>query len=141
MYKCKHTFFDRFIRLPRLTMAQLRVDVPPGPATRTYYEVPPEYQTSPELRLPGKFRAELSLAFSKAYHLMPHALVLSYIENRPVGLYCDQEAYALSGSFYDDPLTPGYDTCQTRSSVNASRQLFIQNQLPKESDPETKNEW
>jgi hypothetical protein len=124
-----------------MTMANLNLPVPPGPATKSYYEVPPVHQTTPELRIPGKFRSELSLAFSKAYHLLPHALILSYLEGKPVGLYFDQEAYTLSGSFYDDNCTPGHDACQTRASINASRKLFHLNQLPKEDDPERENEW
>ncbi len=119
-----------------MTMANLNITIPPGPATKSYYEVPPEYQTIPELRIPGKFRAELSMAFSKAYHLLPHALILSYLEGKPVGFYFDQEAYALSGSFYDANSTPGQDACLTRSSIIANRQLFSLNQLPKEVDPE-----
>jgi len=106
----------------------------PGPATHTYYEVPPILRSLPGLNVPGKFRAELSMAFSKVYHLKPHALVLSYLEGRPLVDYFDEEAYALSHSYYQDPLTPSLDSLKTREAVKTCRRLFDKGQQPSLND-------
>ncbi len=122
------TIFKRFIRLPRITLSGSTVV--PGPASRTYYEVPPYLRTSPELNLPGKFRAELSKAFSVAYHLKTHALILSYLEGRPLIDYVDHQSYALSQSFYQHPKSPVMDVMYTKADVVACRRLYQQNQRP-----------
>lgn len=120
--------FSRFIRLPRITLSGSTVV--PGPASRTYYEVPPYLRTTPELNLPWKFRAELSMAFSTAYHLKPHALILSFLEGRPLVDYVDHHAYALSQSFYQHPRTPVIDVMYTKADVVACRRLYQRNQRP-----------
>jgi len=126
----------RFIRLPRVTLAGS--SVAPGPASATYYEVPPILQDRPGLNLPAKFRSELSLAFSKAYHFKPHALILSYLEGKCLSEYDDHDAYALSEAFYQYPRSPVIDALNTRADVVASRRLFNRNQLPQPND---NNSW
>ncbi len=118
----------RFIRLPRITLAGSTVC--PGPASVTYYEVPPALWSLPGLNFPGKFRAELSRAYSIAYHLKPHALILSYLEQKPIPSYIDHETYALNNSFYVHPKSPAIDMLYTRADVVACRRLFTRNQLP-----------
>ncbi len=102
----------------------------PGPASRTYYEVPPILRSLPDLNVPGKFRAELSLAFSRVYHLKPHALVLSYIEHESILAYIDHETYALSSAFYSLPMSPAIALLYAKADVVASRRLFTNNPLP-----------
>ncbi len=106
----------------------------PGPATVSYYEVPRELRHLPNLNFPGKFRFELSQAFSRVYHLLPHAIIISYLEGRPIGSYFDEEAYALSRSFYDDPHSPGSDALNTKAAILACRHLYALNQLPRPND-------
>jgi hypothetical protein len=102
----------------------------PGPASHTYYEVPPVLRTSAELNVPGKLRAELSLAYSRTYHLKPHAIVLSYLERRPLLDYIDRHAYAMSACFYQAPRSPASDILNTKADVVACRRLFARCQLP-----------
>ncbi len=127
--------YFRFIRLPMITLAGHRST--PGPASRTYYDVPPYPRQLPDLNYPAHFRAELSLAFSKAYHLKPHAIILSHLENRPIAYYFDAEAYALSSSYYTAPRSPGSDALNTKADIVACRRLFLQNQLPRQNDTQS----
>jgi hypothetical protein len=102
----------------------------PGPASRTYYEVPPVLRTTAELNVPGELRAELSLAYSRTYHLKPHAIVLSYLEQRPLLDYIDRYAYALSACFYQAPRSPASDILNTKADIVACRRLFTRCQMP-----------
>jgi len=75
-------------------------------------------------------RAELSQAFSIVFHLKPHAVVLSHIEQRPLTDYLDHEAYALSQSFYPGTRSPVVDMLHTIADVVANRRMYEQNQMP-----------
>ncbi len=130
--------FSRFILLPRMTLAGSTVC--PGPATHTYYEVPPALRTCPELNVPAKFRAELSLAYSRTYHLLPHAIVLSYLEQKPLIEYIDRHAYAMSSAFYESPRSPASDILNTKADIVACRRLFAQSQLP-QVRPKDTTDW
>ncbi len=121
-------FYYRFIRLPVITLAS--VPSMPGPASRTYYQVPVSHRHLPDLNYPASFRSELSLAFSRAYLLQPHAIVLSYLENRPLAQYVDPHAYALADLCYTRPMSPATDMLATKERVAECRRLFRQNQLP-----------
>ncbi len=110
----------------------------PGPASKTYYDVPPALRNLPDLNVPGKFRAELSAAYSLVYHLKPHAIILSYLEDKPLPSYIDYEGYAKSAAFYDLPKSPAIDMLYTRADVVACRRLFTKGQLPQ---PKKDNDW
>ncbi len=96
-----------------------------GPASVMFYGVPQSYHHLPGLNLPPEFRAELSKAFSTVYHLKPHALVLSYLEQKPLYSYVDELAYALSDSYYTHPDTPRTDAIRTKKLVVGCRQLRV----------------
>jgi len=114
----------------------------PGPALHTYYEVPPALRTTPELNVPAKLRAELSLAYSRTYHLKPHAIVLSYLEQRPLIDYIDRHAYALSACFYEAPRSPASDILNTKADIVACRRLHDRQQRPEPMpDPNCSTEW
>lgn len=123
-------FLIRFIRLPLITLSGSTVL--PGPASRTYYEVPPILRSQPDLNIPGEFRSELSSAFSLVYHLKPHAIALSYKEQRSLLDYIDYEAYALSSAHYvlTHPRSPAIDQLYTMADVVANRRLAAKNQMP-----------
>ncbi len=118
----------RFIWLPIITLT--RPGIAPGPASQVYYGVPPTLRTTPELNVPPKLRAELSQAFSIVFHLKPHAVVLSHIEQRPLADYLDHETYALLQSFYSGGRSPVIDMLHTMAYVVANRWLYEQNQQP-----------
>lgn len=106
----------------------------PGPAIRTYYEVPPVLRSNPDLNFPAHFRAELSKAYSTAYHLKPHAITLSYLEDKPIEHYIDYEVYALSNAYYQHPRSAAIDMFYTRADVVASRRLTLNSQLPRQNN-------
>jgi hypothetical protein len=111
-------------------MTLTRSSIAPGPASRTYYDVPPALRNLPDLNLPAKFRAELSQAFSTVLHLKPHAVVLSHIEQRSLTDYLDHDNYALSQSHYSGIQSPVIDMLSTIADVTASQRLYASNQLP-----------
>lgn len=117
----------------------------PGPASHTFYEVPPSLRTRLELNVPGRFRAELSLAYSRTYHLKAHAIVLSYLEQRPLFDYIDRHAYALSQAFYETPRSAASDILNTKADIAACRRLHARDQLPRDqtrahAGPDSSNE-
>lgn len=119
-----------------------RASIAPGPASCTYYYVPPALRTTPELNVPAQFRSELSLAFSTAYHLKPHAVILAHIDQKPLVSYIDYETYALSLSFYQHPKSPAIDLLYSMADVVACRRLFNNNQLPQQQPQQNDNtDW
>jgi hypothetical protein len=120
--------YIRFIRLPLITLSGSPRQ--PGPASISYFEVPVSLRNTPGLNYPAKFRSELSLAFSRAYMLKPHAIMHSYLTQRPLCDFIDEDAYAYAHSLYSDPLTPVLDLLDTEEAVLQCRDLFRLNQLP-----------
>ncbi len=104
--------------------------------------MPPILRTSPELNVPAEFRSELSLAFSVAYHLKPHAVIFAHIDQKPLASYIDYETYALSLSFYQHPKSPAIDLLYSMADVVASRRLFTNHQLPQNQPQRNDNtDW
>ncbi len=129
---------DRFIRQPIITLSS--VPSMPGPASRTYYSVPVSHRHLDGLNYPASFRSELSLAFSRAYLLQPHAIVLSHLECRPLAQYVDRNAYALADHYYTYPQSPATDMLATKEEVARCRRLFRQNQGPTQSERSHNND-
>jgi hypothetical protein len=73
----------------------------------------------------------MSLAFSTAYLLKPHAVVHSYITQRPLADFIDPDAYAYADPLYPDNQTPVQDLMDTEEAVRQCRDLFRRNQLPR----------
>jgi hypothetical protein len=65
-----------------------------------YYEIPSEIRSlHPEVKHCPEIRAELSLEYSRAFLLKPHALLLSHQEQKPLEEYFDPEAISQASTF------------------------------------------
>ncbi len=123
---CFGMFLYRFIRLP-IILSNSRP--PAGPASRTYYSLPahlialyPGANHLPELR------AELSLAYSRVHLLLPHAVVLSYLEQMPLSHYVDHDAIRSASQLYPPLQTPINDLRRSQAEVANLRRRSLRDQ-------------
>jgi hypothetical protein len=109
----------RFIRLP-LTLAGTRPG--PGPASKTFYGLPAHLTTLyPDADHPPELRSELSLAYSRVHLLKPHAIILSYLDQKPLKSYLDHDAINNASMLYQNPNTPFTDLQRSEREVASIR--------------------
>lgn len=129
----------RFIRLPIIERASSTS--PSGPASVTFYHVPVSKRHLPDLNYPARFRSELSMAFSRAYLLKPHAVVLSYLENRPLASYVDRAEYDLADLYYTHPQSPATDMANTLTKVAECHRMFRHSGPPNARGDVSTRKW
>ena len=105
----------RFICLP-YEMSSPR---PSGPASRVFYRVPRCLLGSdPDMDYPEYIRSELSTAFSLVHFLVPHAIVRSRMEGRPLREFVDCAAYRNASLLYSGTDSPIQDYIRSVRAVN-----------------------
>ena len=116
--------FCRFISLPYMQS----LPRPVGPASRVFYQVP-DYLllVDQDMDYPPQFRRELSRAFSLFYHLRPHAIVLSQVEQRPLSHYVDMDTYNRAALLYTDGSSPVLDQQRSVYAVTRGWRLSLRN--------------
>ncbi len=100
-----------------------------GPASKTLYKLPAHLvDIYPEAAHPSELRAELSLAYSRVHFLQPHAIVRSFLEERPLSSYADPEAYRVASLLYVAPQSPSTDRLRTQTEVISIWRQFYRDQ-------------
>ena len=110
------TFDFSFLALPSLVHSGQRR---PGPASRSLYRVSPcDLGLDPDLGFPASFQSELAQVHSRMFFLLPNALTLSALEQKPVLHYFDKPAYDRACLLYHGaagPLDDLDDCCPFRN--------------------------
>ncbi len=95
-----------------------------GPASRTFYpDLPPSDRN---VETSGRFRSELSSAFSHTFLLRPHAIVSSYFDERSIWDYRDQSIIDQFSRLYPSTFTPLMDLRRSTRSVYNARLVYQQ---------------
>jgi hypothetical protein len=99
----------------------------PGPAAKTFY---PDLVTSPDIESSGNFRLAFSNAFSRTHLLVPHAIVRSYFEQKPLWDYRDPEMIMQVSNLYPPMHSPLLDLGRAKRSVCEARFLYHLTRTP-----------
>lgn len=122
----------RFICLPLMISGVRQA----GPASEVFYQVPPHVsQGYPETNQTTEFRRELSLAYSKAYFLKPHAIVHAYLEGKRLRDFVDHGAISYATRMYSGQVTPLSDLRDTQRVINDNWQRYYRDQARLRSLP------